>query len=225
MSSALDTLCSQAFTGSPDKFALGRHLQRGLFIQLMLSVFITILWWNTEALLLLLGQQPEIAKLSGIFARWLSIGLFPNLAGNCIIRYLQGQGIMKAGFYVMSIAAPLNILMQWVFVWSSFANLGAIGAPIATSITNVLICAMLILYAAFINGYQCWGGWEIKEITDFRKLHDFVKLGIPGIVMLCSEWWAFEIMALASGLLGELPLAAQTVMLSTCGVCYLIPLV
>lgn len=42
--------------------------------------------------------------------------------------------------------------------------------------------------------------------------------------MICSEWWAFEIIALAAGLLGDNMLAAQTVVLNTCGLTYMIPL-
>ena len=57
-----------------------------------------------------------------------------------------------------------------------------------------------------------------------RKLVEFLKLGIPGVAMLCSEWWAFEVIALAAGILGENELAAQTVVLNTCALTYMIPL-
>jgi MATE family multidrug resistance protein len=224
MASALDTLCSQSFTGSSDRYALGKHLQRGLVIQAVLSIAIIILWFNTEQLLLLLGQDQRIAMLSGEMARWLAIGIFPNLVSSCIQRYLQGQGIMMASFYVMIIAAPINIFMQWAFVWSTFAKIGPIGAPLATSITNIIICGLLVGYTAFIRGSACWGGWELKEMFDTKKLYGYLKLGFPGVLMICSEWWAFEIMALLAGLLGKNSLAAQTVMLQTSTITYLIPM-
>ncbi|KAI8850279.1 hypothetical protein BC829DRAFT_389689 [Chytridium lagenaria] len=56
------------------------------------------------------------------------------------------------------------------------------------------------------------------------KIWTFIKLGTPGIAMTASEWWAFEIVALASGLLGESYLAAQTIVLNTCSLTYMIPL-
>jgi multidrug resistance protein, MATE family len=93
MASALDTLCSQAHTGSSDKHALGKHLQRATVIMFVLCIPIAVLWTFTEHLLVLLGQSAEIAKLSGVFTRCMIPGLFPYLIADCLRRYLQAQGI------------------------------------------------------------------------------------------------------------------------------------
>jgi MATE family multidrug resistance protein len=42
--------------------------------------------------------------------------------------------------------------------------------------------------------------------------------------MICSEWWAFEIVALLAGLLGNKTLAAQTIVLNTSTLAYMLPL-
>ncbi|KAF8582006.1 MATE efflux family protein [Ramaria rubella] len=42
----------------------------------------------------------------------------------------------------------------------------------------------------------------------------FLRLAVPGIIMVATEWWAFEIVALAAGRLGRLPLAAQGVVMT-----------
>ncbi|KAH9266670.1 hypothetical protein BASA83_010477 [Batrachochytrium salamandrivorans] len=97
-------------------------------------------------------------------------------------------------------------------VWSSY-SIGIVGAPIATSISNIFICILTICYVAFVEGKESWGGWEWKEALDFPKLWTYTKLGVPGVAMVCSEWWAFELVALASGMLGEQSLAAQSIIL------------
>jgi MATE family multidrug resistance protein len=145
MSTALGTLCAQSFTASEDRFLLGKHLQRALFIQLVLALIVGMFWLNTEPILVLLGQEPHIAKLAGTFTYYMLFGLYPYLVTLCIRRYLQGQGIMKAGFHVMLIGSPINVFLQWALVWSPYSNLGAIGAPIASSITNVIICGLMFL--------------------------------------------------------------------------------
>eukprot|EP00842_Homolaphlyctis_polyrhiza_P006686 jgi/Hompol1/7018/HPOL_000283-RA len=53
MASAMDTLCSQAYTGSSDKHALGKHLQRGIMVSLMMAVPIACVWLFTKQILLL----------------------------------------------------------------------------------------------------------------------------------------------------------------------------
>jgi MATE family multidrug resistance protein len=223
LNSALDTLCSQAFTGSDDPKALGKHLQRGIVISFLLAIPVLILWAFCEPILLLLHQDPEVARLSGIFIRWLMPGLIPQLLYNCILRYLQGQRIMKASFYISLVCVPINVALQYLLVHGALA-IGPEGAPIATSITYFLNFIMIGFYAAYFEGYETWGGWSMNEAFDMRQLYIFLSLGIPGVMMTCSEWWAFEVVALLAGILGDQYLAAQTIILNTCGLTYMVPM-
>ncbi|KAJ3180902.1 hypothetical protein HDU87_001548 [Geranomyces variabilis] len=223
MASALDTLCSQSHTGSKDPHALGKHMQRGIVIMGVFSIPIATLWLFAGELLLLLGQHEDIAKLSGQFARYAIIGLFPYLVNECMKRFLQAQGIMKAGMVVSFIAALINIFLQWLLVWSPIA-IGVIGAPIATAITFWTLPIFTWMYIKFVAGGSCWGGWEWREALDMQQIWEFVKLGFPCVLMTCSEWWAFEVIALAAGWLGDKELAAQTIALTTCSLAYVVPL-
>lgn len=63
---ALDTLCSQAWTGARDKTLVGVHLQRALVILLLMFIPIAIVWWNATRILLALNQEPELAVHAGI---------------------------------------------------------------------------------------------------------------------------------------------------------------
>ncbi|KAJ3259967.1 hypothetical protein HK103_001477 [Boothiomyces macroporosus] len=195
LASALDTLCTQAYTGSSDKHALGKHLQRGLVVCFLACIPIACLWTFSEQLMLLLGQDPQVSAISGMFTRWMLIGLYPLFVNECLRRYLQAQ-----------------------------VAIGPHGAPLATSLVNIFIPLVTILYIQFIEGKECWGGFDFKEAFDGRQLWEFTKLGVPGVAMICSEWLAFEACAIAAGLLGNAPLAAQSAVLNTCALLYMIPL-
>ncbi|KAJ3100707.1 hypothetical protein HDU97_001994 [Phlyctochytrium planicorne] len=143
---------------------------------------------------------------------------------------------MSASMVIILVVSPINIVLQYVLgqseilsfideniVWSPI-NIGVIGAPIAISISYIVLAILMILYVAYVKGAECWGGIEYKEMLSARKLWTFLSLGAPGIAMMASEWWAFEIIALGSGLLGERFLAAQTIVLNTCGLTYMGPL-
>jgi len=47
----------------------------------------------------------------------------------------------------------------------------------------------------------------------FRGWIEYLKLAIPGMMALCLEWWAFEVVALMAGLLKDshVALGAHTV--------------
>ncbi|KAJ3300021.1 hypothetical protein HK104_005275 [Borealophlyctis nickersoniae] len=223
MGSALDTLCSQAHTGSPDPHALGKHLQRAIVVMFFLCFPIASLWFFAEPFLLLVGQEPEIADLSGKFARISILGLFPYLTNEAMKRYLQCQGIMKANMFIICIASPFNIFLQWLLVWSPIA-IGVLGAPVATCITFCSLPIMTGLYIKFVEGGHAWGGWEWKEALDWPQIWTFIKLGIPGVAMTCTEWWAFEVVALAAGWLDGQSLASQSIVLNTATLTYMMPL-
>lgn len=55
---------------------------------------------------------------------------------------------------------------------------------------------------------------SIREILAPAPMFAFIRLALPGILMVATEWWAFEIVALAAGRLDRLSLAAQAVVMT-----------
>jgi MATE family multidrug resistance protein len=125
---------------------------------------------------------------------------------------------MRPGTYVLLIISPLNIGLNYLFVYTM--QLGLLGAPLATGISYWLSFLLLVLYARFVAGSDCWGGWSRLA---FRNMSTFSRLAMLGVVHVGTEWWAFEIVALAAGRLGTIPLAAQSVIMTTDQVMNTIP--
>ncbi|RKP10297.1 mate-domain-containing protein [Thamnocephalis sphaerospora] len=220
MATALDTLASQAYTASPDPRMLGIYLQRAILVLMLMAVPIAGLWWYADSVLVMLGQEPELSALSGLFIRWSMFSLVPYVGFECIKRYLQAQGIMHAGTYILMITSPLNVLTNYLLVWWPPISLGFIGAPIATSCTHWLNLLLGVLFVRYVDGSRCWGGWSREALRDWGP---FIRLGLAGVAFVCGEWWAFEVVALAAGYLGTVPLAAQSIILTTASFTYMIP--
>ena len=125
---------------------------------------------------------------------------------------------MRPGTYVLLITSPLNAGLNYLFVYTF--RIGLLGAPIATGISYWLSFFLLVGYARFINGYECWGGWTRKCL---QNTGTFSRLAFLGVLHVGTEWWAFEIVALAAGRLGTIPLAAQSVIMTSDQVMTTIP--
>ena len=54
--------------------------------------------------------------------------------------------------------------------------------------------------------------------------YEFISLGLPGTVMLCSEWWAFEFLTIMATFLGTAAVDAETIVLQICSLSFMIPL-
>ena len=125
---------------------------------------------------------------------------------------------MRPGTYVLLITSPLNAGLNYLFCYTF--GMGLLGAPLATGISYWISFILLIGYISFIAGSECWGGWSRSTFTN---LGTFTRLAIMGIIHVGTEWWAFEIVALAAGRLGTIPLAAQSVIMTADQVLNTIP--
>jgi MATE family multidrug resistance protein len=83
-----------------------------------------------------------------------------------------------------------------------------------------LMALLLTLYTYFIDGYQCFGGFSMKA---FRNWKPILRLAGPGVIVVCSEWWAVEAMNVAASYLGTVNLAAHSVIQTTANLTFQIP--
>jgi MATE family multidrug resistance protein len=125
---------------------------------------------------------------------------------------------MRPGTYVLLITSPLNAGLNFLFVYTF--KMGLLGAPLATGISYWLSFLLLVLYARFVRGSECWGGWSKACLSN---LWTFARLAFLGVIHVGTEWWAFEIIALVAGRLGTIPLAAQSVIMTSDQVMNTIP--
>ncbi|APA11523.1 hypothetical protein sscle_08g062930 [Sclerotinia sclerotiorum 1980 UF-70] len=217
-STALDTLASSSFTGSKNPHDLGILLQRGFLILTAFYIPVAILWACSAPVFRFLGQEEYICLDSARFLTTLIPGGLGYIYFEAMKKYLQAQEIMRPGTYVLLITSPISAGLNYLFIHT--LDLGLIGAPLATGLSYWLSFLLLVLYSHFITGHECWGGFTTKSL---HNLGTFSRLALLGIIHVGTEWWAFEIVALAAGRLGTIPLAAQSVIMTTDQVMNTIP--
>lgn len=207
---ALDTLASSSFTGSHDKHDLGILLQRGILVLSALYAVVAVGWVFSEPLFRALGQEEYICVQASRFLRILIPGGLGYVWFECLKKYLQAQEIYRPGTYVLLITSPLSALLNYLFC--HHLGMGLDGAPLATGIAYWCSFFLLAAYTAFVRGHECWGGLAPRRAL--AHLWPFTRLAILGVVHVGTEWWAFEIVALAAGRLGTVSLAAQSVIMT-----------
>ncbi|KAF7977855.1 hypothetical protein HWV62_2619 [Athelia sp. TMB] len=195
---------------------LGIHLQRCIALLWVLLVPVYVIWIFAEPILLALGQPELVSRDVQKYLRLLIVGAPAYIGFESVKKYLQCQGIMRASTVVLLLVFPINVGITIALV--HYTPLGLLGSPLALSLTYWLSFALLSLYAALsptVRANDTWAGFQLKAIFEPHSCWIFLKLAIPGICMVGTEWIAFEIVALAAGRLGELPLAAQAVIMTT----------
>jgi len=123
---------------------------------------------------------------------------------------------MGASTLVLAILWPVNIILNIGLI--HFTSLGSLGSPVALSVIYWLAFLLLGIFTYLSPTHsrnRTWGGILPSAVLDFRSCYLFLELALPGILMVGTEWAAFEIVALAAGRLGPTPLAAQSVIMTT----------
>ncbi|KAF4457186.1 hypothetical protein F53441_830 [Fusarium austroafricanum] len=207
---ALDTLGSSSFTSSKNKHDLGILLQRGLFVLTGFYAVAALIWCFSGYLFRALGQEDFICTQGPKFLQLLIPGGLGYVWFEAMKKFLQAQGIYRPGTYALLVTSPLNAVLNYIFIYP--LGFGLYGSPIATGISYWLSFFILVGYAAFVKGGECWGGFDPRRALS--HLGPFVKLAFLGVIHVGTEWWAFEIIALAAGRLGTIPLAAQSVVMT-----------
>lgn len=181
---ALDTLASSSFTGSQNKHDLGILLQRGIIVLSVLYAAVAVIWAFSEHLFRALGQEEYVCVESAKFLRILIPGGLGYVWFECMKKYLQAQEIYRPGTYVLLITSPFNALLNYLLVHT--AGLGLAGAPLATGISYWCSFLLLVAYATFVRGHECWGGFAPRQAM--THLWPFTRLAILGFLHVGTEW-------------------------------------
>ncbi|KAF8491470.1 MOP flippase [Russula emetica] len=189
---------------------------RCLLILWLIFIPVGIMWTNVAPILMALGQDEELSRGTQQYLRVLLLAAPGYIGFETLKKYLQCQGIMDASTYVLILITPINVALNVYFV--HYTDFGIYGSPIALSFTFSFAFFFLIIYTAYSPAHKqngTWGGLQLRAVLDARSCIALLKLALPGILMVGTEWAAFEIVALAAARLGNVPRAAQSVIMTT----------
>ncbi|KAK6921672.1 Multi antimicrobial extrusion protein [Dillenia turbinata] len=219
MGSALETLCGQAY-GAKQYHMLSVHTQRAMLVLLALCIPLAMVWFYTANILTFFGQNREISSEAGKFNQWMIPSLFSYGLLQCLNRFLQTQNVVFPMMVISGITASVHILLCWLLVFKS--GLDIRGAALANTMSywfNVFLLASYIKLSPSCS--KTWTGFSKEALCD---IFSFLKLAVPSAIMICLEYWSFEMVVLLSGLLPnpQLETSVLSVSLNTCWMVYMI---
>ncbi|WP_457583213.1 MATE family efflux transporter [Ensifer canadensis] len=212
--------------GRGDKVSVRRSVRMGLWVVLCYGVLTAPVLWLAEPILLLAGQQPEVAALAAEYLHIAQWAIFPGLIFMVLRAFLSG--LERAGIilYVTLATLVLNAALCYVLIYGhyGFPQLGIFGAAVAALGVAVLGVVLTIGYIKSkpeLNQYELFVRFWRPDWPAFREV---VYLGIPISLTILAEVSLFTVASLLMGTIGTIELAAHGIALQFASLAFMIPL-
>ncbi len=202
-----------------------RSVRMAFWVGATAAVPVIVILANGEPLLLLAGQEPEVARRAGHFMQIILLALIPAAAAGIMRTAAAALGRPGWALVVTVIALGVSIVANWALV---FGNLGmpALGLAGSAWATVAAMSAMALAYVIILltdprlRRYRLFGRWWRSEWPRYRQI---VRLGVPIMLAWMFEGALFGGAALLMGLIGVAEVAAHAVALNIAAVAFQIP--
>ena len=212
--------------GQGDATSARRALRMGMWVAIAYWLLTLGLFFNAERILLKLGQNPNVAKLTGDYLAISQLGLLPA----SLFYVMRGlvSAIGRAGVILYATIAMLllNGFLAYALVLGHFGfpALGMQGAAIAAVIVNLFSLVFIVVYIQTREETRRYELFVRFWKPDWHALLEVLRLGFPISITILAETMLFSAASILMGQIGTIELAAHGIALQLASIAFMIPL-
>ncbi|MGB3445168.1 MAG: MATE family efflux transporter [Xanthobacteraceae bacterium] len=203
-----------------------RTFRQGLWSAVIIAIPSWLVLWHTEPILLLFGQEPELAAAAQTFVHELQWGLLPALGYIVLRSYVAALERPLWALMITGTAILFNIAANWVLVFGhlGFPALGLRGSGMATSLSNLFLfvgLAVVVTFGKRFRRYRLFGRWWRP---DWPRLGTLWRIGLPIGAALAFEITVFNAAVFLMGQFGTAAIAAHAIAIQIASVSFMVPM-
>lgn len=212
--------------GEGDVRGVRRAVRMGLWVTALVTAATMPALWLSAPLLRATGQEPELSAMAQDYLRIAEWALFPAVWFMVLRSYLSALERAAMVMWAMFAGAALNVLLNWMLIFGNWGApaLGLRGAALATLVSELVILAIVALYAARAPGLKRYTLFVRFHRPDREAFVEVWRLGLPISATLLAEVGLFSASSLMMGWLGAVALAAHGIALQVTSVIFMVPL-
>lgn len=219
---AVGPMVSQAY-GASDKKTMAKTLSHGLGLAILISLPAFVLFSQAEAILLAMGQNPQIVSLSSAYLKAIAWGFLPVLWFTATRGLFEGQSHTRPIMLLSFLAVGLNILANNALMFGrwGFPKLGLVGTGYASAFVYTMMFLVLIAHALWhYHDHRLFAHFK----PDWAIAKELIRIGLPIGFILGFEVGMFSAVSFLMGLIGQEVLAAHQIALQTASITFMVPL-
>lgn len=203
-----------------------RTVRMAIWAAFLFTIPAMAILWQTEPILLALGQDPLLSRHSGEFMGALQWALFPALLIIILRNFVAALGLAWVPLLVMLAGVVVNLLGNWLLIFGhwGFPRLGLIGSGYASAITYIfmaLALAAIVLVQRRLRRTYVFGR---LFRPDWQRLGEIFRIGTPIAFTLAFEVTVFSAAVYLMGLIDQTSVAAHAIALQIAAITFMVPL-
>ncbi|MEL6677609.1 MAG: MATE family efflux transporter [Pseudomonadota bacterium] len=185
----------------------------GLWWAAALGCVVIAVSWQAEAILTLVGQDPQLAEIGGGVARALSLGGFTQLIFAASAFYLEATKRPLPAMLAMVLANLVNAGLNALVLAGTipFTGQEAVGVASATTAARVTLAIAVVAYIIRLPEVRAAASARIWGPGGWEAARDIRTIGLAGAAAYFFETVAFSTLNQAAGLIGTAALAAYSI--------------
>ena len=225
LASAVAPLASQA-VGARDPRMVRRSARVGLWAVLLSGVPLTLLQLNGSALLLALGQQPDLAALAGRYLFGLAWSLVPAVAFIALRNFMSALDRPQPALWITLLAIPTNAALAYALIYGAFGlpALDLLGAGLATTIVDTAMLVAILAICHYRRPFRKFHVLGHFWHPDWHLLRQLVVIGLPISGAFLLEYGLFAAAAVLMGWIGTAALVGHQIALQIAAIVFMVPL-
>jgi MATE family multidrug resistance protein len=203
-----------------------RTVRQSIWTVATLCIPIWIILWHTEAILLALGQNPELSAKAAHLMHGLQWALLPYLLFFVLRNYVAALERPIWGVVIVLAALPVNFGLGWCLIFGRLGApaLGLFGAGLASSLSSLFMAVSILAVVVMDRHFRRYHLLGRFWVADWPRYRQVWKLGLPIAITLALEVTVFNAATFLMGILGRAPLAAHAIAIQIAALCFMVPL-
>jgi len=212
--------------GQGDATSARRALRMGMWVAIAYWLLALGIFHNAERILVALGQNPNVAKLTGDYLAISKFGMLPGLLFYVMRGLVSAIGRASIVLYATIAMLLLNGVLAYGLVLGHFGlpAMGMNGAAVVAVIVNLFSLLFIVIYIQTQEETRQYELFVRFWKPDWKALGEVLRLGLPISITILAEVTLFSAASILIGQIGTIELAAHGIALQLASLAFMIPL-
>ena len=210
--------------GAEDRRQVRRVTRMGIWISLIYCVVAMPVLWDFKALMILMGQKPQIAAIGQDYMRVAQWGMFPAMLVMTLKSFLSG--VERPGWVLWAtiIGGLANGVLNYALIFGHWGapEMGVRGAAVASVSTATVTFLVLALYSGWHREFRGYAIFTRLWRSDWPAFFDLFRLGWPIGATMLAEVGLFSAAAVMMGWIGTRELATHGIAIQIASISFMV---